>query len=170
MAKIYVQTHILAEEGYLPEPIFPGEEGDIRTNKSFITNKRNWGLVFLITSGLIGDYIDCGFPNCELPEIDGNIYFLWQKFHIEKVVDLEELGFESGEEAIQKFGVSGKRRAMTFNPPILLNELENFGEFKDRYLRTGLTNVAKNYPPDPPFLDTLLKISGERPFYLRFTK
>jgi hypothetical protein len=168
--KIYVQSHILGEEGYLPKAIPQNGKGKIGTNKSFITNEKNWGLLLLITSGKRCEYLEFGFPEPELlPEIDKTIYFLWQKFHIEEVFDLDASG--SSEECVHgikyKFAVCGKKRARTFNTPfLLLNDRPYFEEFASKFLRTGLTNIAKQYPPDPPFLKTLLEISKEKPFYV----
>ena len=146
MTKIFLQTHKIAENG-LPTTRGPG---GIVTGKDWIEKKENWGLVFLITTGTYKAYRQAGFRK-DLPAVtpaSKRIYLLWEKFEIEQVR-------RRGEGC---FIATGNKRHQIFAPPLLLNGTAGFEEFRKQYMTSGFINLAKNWPP---YLQTLLEVSGE---------
>lgn len=160
MAKIYLQINKVEEWGF---SITSSNETRsttsecIYTNKAWIKNPDNWGLVFCVASGTYQQYKDClGYQSMQtinLPsphETNKRIYYLWFKFVIEKVIQSSE----------GMFKVEGNKRVQSFYPPVLLHEsiTPGFDDFKKRYMTSGLINLAKSWPP---YLDTLLELAGE---------
>ena len=76
------------------------------------------------------------------------IYFLWEKFEIEQVERCSD----------GQFFATGSKRYRNFTPLLLLNDTLGFEEFRKRYMTSGFINIAKN---PPPYVQTLLKLSGE---------
>lgn len=146
MNKIYLQTHKVELWGL---PSTEGE-GGIFTSKSWIEKEENWGLVLLVATGTYKEYREVGFER-DLPKVTPSskrIYFLWEKFEIERVQQCSD----------GQFFAAGNKRHQIFDPPLLLNNTHGFEEFRQHYMTSGLINLAKNCPP---YLRTLLALSGE---------
>jgi len=160
MTKIYLQINKVEEWGFSinsSDDTLSSTSLWVFTNKFWIKNPDNWGLVFCVASGTYQQYKDCldyqSRQVLKLPSpLDNNkrIYYLWFKFVIERVTQDSDGMFE----------VEGKKRAKSFSQPVLLHEsiTPGFNDFKKSYMTSGLINLAKSWHP---YLDTLLEITGE---------
>lgn len=160
MTKVYLQINKVEEWGFdlksSTDTLFTSSYC-ICTNKAWIKNPDNWGLVFCVASGTYQQYKDCldyqSMQTIKLPsplENNKRIYYLWFKFVIEEVI----------QDTDGMFKVEGNKRGQSFYPPVILHEsiTPGFDDFKKRYMTSGLINLAKSWHP---YLDTLLELTGE---------